>query len=171
MRVQRRWGGLAVVATGLAVQCTAGPTEPLSPGGGLLSTDRNAYQAVAAGAPGKPGRFQLTIVAHLVNPYPNTLYLERCRPESTIPVYVVSTRATSGSAYAVPPACVGSVPLQLAPGATRTDTLTIGPSDPVLGVAEGRFYLAADIRSCPEYSCTLPIEARRSAEFLVQVTR
>jgi hypothetical protein len=161
-----------VVCTG-ALACS-GPTDvppdlrsvactgALTPGGptdvppdlgpvpdGSLMTDATGY--VARQICAQPGEFQFTVISRFQNRSEAPVYLPRCYPTSTQPMYGIFTgdSATVGSAYAPGWACVGTDnPFEVLPGAVRVDTFLLrgpnswdGITNQPLGATDGVFRL------------------------------
>lgn len=117
----------------------------------VLEIDRSDYVAVPTseslgGAP----NVRFTVVAKLRNASRDPVTVSRCgsatAPMFDVPLALGPANLISGYSRAY--ACAASVPISLAPGATRTDTLVIdGPTSrngitgTPYGVTEGRFHV------------------------------
>lgn len=154
-----------------------GETDP-EPSDLSLRVDQSAYVAVPQRTE-PPLSYTFDLVAQFENSSARTVYLARCYPDSSNPIYgleLVGRVDEWGAAYNRAYACVGHEnPIAVGPGKTRTDTLTIiGPNaftDEPLGVLEGRFRLFYQAQSCrAETGCDLPFVPGSSAEFEVRLT-
>lgn len=151
-----RWG-VSVVLPVLAA-CGGGLVGP-GVGGEVLITDRVSYSAEVVDRNGSYTRYGFTLVAQFSNSTDEHLYLGRCEPGSSTPMYDIkaaSTAVPGGSAYSPFWACTGhDTQFQVPPGESRTDTLRIlGPSSwdgltkvPV-GELEGVVQLSYSVSDC-----------------------
>lgn len=144
-----------------------------------LTTDRSAYVA-GQETEGPRSRYGFDLVARFQNRTSRTVYLDRCHPDTSHPVYaieLVEPQDEHGAAYNRSWACVEMQPIEVAAGQTRTDTLHIdGPnawpngSARHLGELEGRFRLRYDVRTCrSEIGCRVPDSLAWSDPFDVEV--
>ena len=117
-----------------------------------LRTDRNLYEATFLG-----GRYGLTVVARFTNATDQPLYLERCYPTTSYPIYaVVATNADREAGYNAAWACVGhDRPIVVGRGETRVDSLRIagpntwdGYTNQPFGTLTGRFRLSYAVAPC-----------------------
>jgi hypothetical protein len=137
-------------------------TTPVGRHGELLQTDTLFYVA----AP-RSGRFGFDLLAHFTNTSADTVYLDRCYPDSRAPIYGVELIGKSdpwGAAYNSAWACVGHEnPIAVAPGKVREDTIPImgpnawdGLTKLPYGVFEGVFRLHYGVNSCrKEIGCEI----------------
>ena len=141
-------------------------------------TDQAEYTAVPLGPPGPYREWEFTLVATLTNPSSRTLYVERCEPTSTAPVFaVVSVPETADeSAYSRAWACAGhDRPIVVAPRSSRMDHLTIrGPASWTngegrpLGALNGRVQLVYVASGCRGFNpCGITPVKPTSNEFVV----
>jgi len=143
--------------------------DPVSPLPTILSTDATAYVATP-GAPIGAGReYSLTVIARFTNTSPYTVMLARCYEDAPYPIYGVQHLGGSEvAAYDPGWDCVGGYYFRVAPGATRSDTLSVrapwgidGYTGVPMGVFEGRFRLTYEIYGCRDQTpgCTQPVYA------------
>jgi len=119
------------------------------------------------------------VVARFTNETDQPLYLSRCYPDTSYPIYgVVATNADLEAGYNPVWACVGhDHPIVVGRGETRVDSLRItGPnawdgytSEP-FGTLTGAFRLSYNIAACPDaYGCgAMPLSVQ-SNEFEVRL--
>lgn len=156
--------------------CGCSPVPPP-----LITTDRDAYTATHVRDEGTYRQYGFTLIARFQNRTGDAIYLDRCYPDASRPIYGVellgATRPLE-SGYDPVWACVGhDNPIVVQPGAERVDTLRItgptswdGRTGEAMGRLEGRFRLVYQASSCPrEARCPLPEEMRRSNPFEVTV--
>jgi hypothetical protein len=124
-----------------------------------LRTDRNLYDATFSGGRGTYRTYSLTLVARFTNGTDQPLYLNRCYPETSYPIYgVVATNANLDAGYNPVWACVGhDHPIVVDRGEARVDTLRIagpnawdGSTNEPLGTLTGPFRLSYSIATCPD---------------------
>jgi len=169
---------LVLLASSIAPGCQPDFVEPEP--NPLLQTDRRQYVASYESGEGNYRRYSFKVLAQISNPGPEPMYLERCFPNSPVPIYGVPlVNDQLESAYNAPWACVGHHnPIVVAPGATRLDTLRIvgpyatdGVTGQPLGVLEGRFLLFYSASCADGLDCPLPRPLYRSHSFTVTVAR
>lgn len=144
-----------------------------------FSTDATGYVAVPIDPP--TNRHQFTVITRFQNRGTAPVYLGRCYPNSTQPMYgVVLANGEGESAYAQVWACVGhNQQFMMMPGQTRIDTLTIaGPnsfpsgSPTGFGQTSGHFRVLMDVRlALGDGAKQAPDSVRLSNEFVVTVKR
>ena len=146
---------------------------------GPLTTDRDEY--TARYLDGRPpfDRYGFTLVAQFHNRTSDSLYLARCYPDSPEPLYGVEAVGDSGeAAYSPIWACVGhDRAIQVGPGETRTDTLSLsGPNGWTGqrvpdGELAGRFRLGYRVQQCPQetFECGILDPLTLSEPFEVRV--
>jgi hypothetical protein len=148
-----------------------------------LRIDRTEYVATPAEGEAQARRYGFTLIARYENRTRGVLYLARCNPRDSSPIYGIEpVDSTQESAYDEAWACVGhDYPITVAPGAIRVDTLRIaGPNasdyktNAPLGILEGEFRLMYQVGTCTRQGsalCLLPLAARRSSAFRVRLAR
>lgn len=149
-----------------------------------LATDQASYVARYQGGEGSYRQYGFTIVARFQNRTGEPVYLDRCYPDTPVPIYGVEFVDGAGGAResGFDPiwACVGhESQVVVRPGDTRVDTLRIhgpnswdGRTGVPSGTLEGSFRLVYQAGSCREvFRCFLPREARSSSVFEVRVER
>lgn len=166
------------------------PTEPeptLPPvvrQGEPAQTDSLQYVAVYVGGESPYRRYGFRVVSRYTNRTAQTLYLQRCYPNSAHPIYGVQSMGPTGSgaaAYSQVWACVGHANhIAVTPGATRVDTLRVTgpnswngrpPHEPY-GDLEGRFRLRYNIQTCAgDDYCPAPDSLQISNVFEVRLQR
>jgi hypothetical protein len=145
-----------------------------------LTTDRDAYTARPLGPPGPYREFAFKLTARLRNDNDVPVYLDRCTPLDSFPMYgfTADSVGPEGLGYNRAWACVGhDSPLVVPPHSTRTDHYTIvGPSAFThgtgvgLGALEGRLQLVYGLLPCPHAdSCFREGANVSSNEFTVRV--
>ncbi|HEY7896777.1 MAG TPA: hypothetical protein VIC03_00035 [Gemmatimonadaceae bacterium] len=147
---------LGVSAAGLALACS-GMTAPAP--GATLTLDASSYIAVAQAPVGTPSMFRFTVVARFRNDGSTDAHLAKCSPGSGHPVFDVALKSPGTlSGYDPVWTCVGTDPIVVAPGETRTDTLVIvgptiidGRTNQPVGQLEGIFQLryVGDVCNAP----------------------
>lgn len=150
--------------SGCSWQTAAGVGDGLA-----IVTDADAYVAVPTERIWDFYQHDFRVVARTTNRTNATLYLQRCRPESTIPMYDVAFADTSmdrrRAAYSLAWACVGhDRHIELLPGAVRVDTLLLhgpnmwdGRTHAPIGEIEGAFRLSYRVSRCrSDGGCELP---------------
>jgi hypothetical protein len=170
--------GLASVRLLLGLVLLPGCDGILGPGDDpepAIRTDRESYAAV----PVFPdySQYAFTVITTFTNPTGDTLYLDRCYPDTPYPIYGVGREDDQEVGWNAAWACVGTVPFAMAPGETRVDTLRItGPnaftrSGEPMGVLWGTFRLGFAVKSCSEAGpCPDPVPGylRQSNAFRVE---
>jgi hypothetical protein len=126
------------------------------PGAGWIATDSTSYTAQLV--PGTTGQYAFRVITRFANRGLVDVYLGRCSPASSSPMYGVTRWASSGEA-AYDPAwgCVGhDKQFLVRPGGVRVDTLDIrGPNvcqngaSGCEGALEGAFRIAFVVVSAP----------------------
>jgi hypothetical protein len=166
-----------LLALALAGGCAGQSTVPLDEGAGDFTTDRPRYEASYVQGSGAYRQYGFQLVARFQNRTGETVYLDRCFPDSPGPLFGVAPAARMGSAesaYDMAWACVGhDQQIPVAPGAERVDTLRIigpnawdGHTKEANGTLEGSFQLHYRVSACPgEGDC--PWVSVRSNEFAV----
>jgi len=186
--VGHRSCGVSRAALGFVVLSALSlPARLVAQGASPVQTDRKSYIARAQWpdrvGEAVVGRYAFKVVATLHNRTSDTLYLERCRPDSPTPEYslVVAEKPDEDAAWDPTWACAGFYWHEpLAPGAARTDTFPIsGPnmweegSGQPIGVLNGRFRLKYGLRmrTCPDSrsSCRAPDSLSISNAFDVRI--
>jgi hypothetical protein len=119
------------------------------------------------------------VVARLTNRSSQTVYLERCYPDWSYPIYGVETVGSDqDAAYDPAWGCVGhDHPIVVTAGETRTDSLQLtgpnmwdGHTHIPLGTLIGRFRLSYPLRMCPgEDDCSLSQVSVSSNDFEVRL--
>ncbi len=168
---------LAITAacSSTATDVTVAPNQETVPDGAFV-TDAASYTATPLA--GSPQRYQFSIVSRYQNRSDATVYLGRCTPTSTKPLFSVEVADNSGanSGYSQPSACVGhNEQFAIAPGATRYDTLTVGGPNTFQGGLpygnprmSGAFKLSFDVRTARGDGAPMaPLESRWSNSFVV----
>ena len=144
-----------------------------------LRTDRLTYSAQLVGGEGSYRTYGFTLVAQFTNGTSRPVYLERCFPDTTYPVYEIGSGA-NGPAAAYDPAwaCVGhDAPIVVSSGETRTDSLRIagpnawdGRTGEPFGDLVGHFRLSYRVGTCPAVTaCELPGSVGESNEFEIRL--
>jgi hypothetical protein len=144
-----------------------------------LRTDRNLYEATFSGGEGTYRRYALTVVARFTNATDQPLYMRRCYPATSYPIYaVVATNADLEAGYNPVWACVGhDNPIVVGRGETRVDSLRIagpnawdGYTNQPFGTLTGAFRLSYTIGACRAvYSCGAMPSSVESNEFEVRL--
>jgi hypothetical protein len=173
---------------GLVLLASAACGAPTSENHGLavehlseltLRTDRNLYEATFSGGEGTYRTYAFTVVARLTNGTDQALYLSRCYPDTSYPIYAVAaTNAGVEAGYNPVWACVGhDHPIVLGRGETRVDSLRIagpnawdGYTNQPFGALTGAFRLGYSIAACPDaYGCgAMPVSVQ-SNDFEVRL--
>ena len=150
-----------------------------------FTTDSTAYTATAdSGASGRP-KYHVRIITRYSNTTSAPLYLKRCLPQSTQPMYgvaLVEQPESWGAAYTKFWECVPHDRLILvAPGEVRIDTLELrgpnasdGGTGMSLGATSGRFVISFSPLSCPGPDADARCEVKASKyrisnEFTIRV--
>ncbi len=124
MRAQSLLALLALLGAMLAAS-TACHREPTAPIIVAVQLDSESYHAVPVN---QFGRYAVRMVATYQNTTESPIYLALCNRGDSVPVFSVPTVDGGVSGYDVVSDCPPTCPLQLPPGASRTDTLLIqGP--------------------------------------------
>ncbi len=160
--------------------CASGSGSPTGPDSGdlRLSTDRTSYTAALLGDPGTFEEHGFTLIATFTNDGSSPVYLDRCFPDTSIPIYsvrLIDSSDPSGSAYSPFWACVGhDQQILVPPGSTRTDTLLLlgpnardGATKEPLGALSGEMRLSYRVQSCPGDGQCLIQDAGLSPAFSV----
>ena len=144
-----------------------------------LRTDRNLYEATFLDGEGTYRTYALTVVARFTNGTEQPLYLSRCYPTTSYPIYgVVSTNADLEAGYNPAWGCVGhDHPILVGRGETRVDSLRIagpntwdGYTKEPFGTLTGSFRLGYSISACREvYGCGPTPSWVESNEFEVRL--
>jgi hypothetical protein len=144
-----------------------------------LRTDRNLYEATFSGGEGTYRTYVLTVVARFSNGTDQPLYLSRCYPATSYPIYgVVATNADLEAGYNPVWACVGhDHPIVVGSGETRVDSLRItgpnawdGYTNEPFGPLTGRFRLSYPVATCPGVDgCGVLSSSVESNEFEVRL--
>lgn len=161
------------------------PREPERDLSALIQTDETAYDAYWVWTRQDERGYAFELVTQLTNPYPDTLYLDNCRPNNRHPIYAVrlvsaseGAEVSEGAAYDPGWACVGhNRQLALAPGATRVDTMLLsgpnafdGRTGEAFGVREGRMQIRFELQQCRgSANCRLPDSLAVSNAFDVRI--
>jgi hypothetical protein len=135
----------------------SGITEPIGLGAvpdGAFTTDATGY--VAQRLAGSANRYHFTVISRFENRGTVPLFLGRCFPNSSQPLFSVNVAESSSaeSGYMQVWACVGhDQQFEIAPGGVREDTLQVtGPnvfpsgSATGFGITSGKFQLYFDVR-------------------------
>lgn len=169
-----------------ALLALAGCSSVLDPGaesGGVILTDQGSYVARYQQGEGSYRMYGFTLVARFQNTGGEPVYLERCYPDSPVPVFGVERVGGAGGAnsgYDPVWACVGhDSQIVVQPGETRVDTFRIrgpnswdGRTGTPSGSLDGSFRLVYQAGSCRDvFRCQLPRKARSSNAFQVRVDR
>lgn len=170
-----RWSSAALLCVSCGREDTTLPPRANEP----LQTDQRTYVARARRA-GHLTEYNFSLVARLTNNTADTIYLNRCGPSDSHPIYWLERLADSDTLdtmYNRAWACVGhDQPFVLFAGEVRVDTLALrGPNlvDGRTGVPHGEpegphrvYYEAA---SCADFlRCELPRRAIGSNIFLIR---
>jgi len=165
---------------------TNAPNPGLSCPACSLTTDATAYVAKTKSEWKATKRYHFTIITRFENRSSGTVFLGRCNPASTKPLYSFfdadtnRTRKYMMPAYATFGGCVGhDKQFELQPHQVRIDTLLIeGPNafDKQTGEGVGRlagaFKLRFDVRTGPgEMSPMVPLADRTSNSFSVRTSQ
>jgi hypothetical protein len=144
-----------------------------------LRTDRNLYEATFLRGEDTYRTYALTVVARFTNTTDQPLYLSRCYPATSYPIYgVVSINADQEAGYNPVWACVGhDHPIVVGSGETRVDSLRIagpnawdGSTKEPFGTLTGRFRLSYPIATCPDvYGCRALSSSVESNDFEVRL--
>ena len=142
----------------------------------FLTTDRSSYVAEAEGDGGERQQFAFSVIARYHNERADTLYLEPCGADTTVPIFLVEGRNGESSAYGPVWACAGmGQRIAVAPDAERRDTLRLrGPTvwrddGAPIGRLSGQFHLRYTVYTCPEGpDCVAPASLSRSPAFAVK---
>jgi hypothetical protein len=149
--------------------CTTGPDSGV-PEGVRFTLDRTGYAAEQI-RDELPIRYEFQVIARLENQSDHTLYLDRCYPDDSVPIWgvvLVAPENPDGAAYDQVWACVGvDSPIVVVPGGTRVDTLRVsGPNafqgGAPLGQLDGVFrvgYVA--------WTCSSPGPCPSSVDFIL----
>jgi hypothetical protein len=151
---------LTVIAGG---SCDGARTA--SPGDQMLTTDSASYTAIPVGY----DQVVVNVVTRFHNTTSAAVSIDRCLPTEHYPPYdveLVRPQSTEGAGYNPSWACVGGVsPIVIAPGETRTDTLTLHGPDAYdnrlgkyLGVLAGTFRVGYGGQYSNEFDIKLPPE-------------
>jgi hypothetical protein len=171
-----------LIAGLVACESSAAPSDRVTAdqsGEVTLRTDGAAYSARLIGGEGSYRTYAFTLVAQFTNRMPESVYLERCYPDTPYPVYGIGSGA-GGPAAAYDPAwaCVAhGVPIVVPAGDTRIDSLSIsgpnawdGRTGEPLGDLVGSFRLSYRVGTCPAISsCELPGRFRESNQFEIRL--
>lgn len=175
----RRLGVVAGLLLAPALACDEGPTAPErmhEP----IQTDKLRYIAtVIQERPRTRVRFR--VVAEFTNRSGEVIWLARCTPDYSHPIYGVEMVGSGEPAYSLASrsfeenGCLSHADhIRVEPGSSRSDTITLhGPvtRDPetneVVDRLEGRMRLTYDAHPCPPEDCSerLPREERMSNAF------
>jgi hypothetical protein len=168
---------IALLSVGLVLVACTGVLD--SDGEGLtVRTDQDTYVATPIPGSGIYQRYRVRVITHFRNPGPRALYLGRCDPEDSTPMYGVGLEGDASgqaSAFNVGWLCVGSLPIRVEPGEERTDTLYLsGPNfsdatGQVRGEVAGRMRLSYSVARCPDNPACWLEKAGRSNVFTVTV--
>lgn len=154
--------------------------------GAVLRTDAKSYVAVGNGASYEQ-RFHFLLVSRFENQSQDTMFLDRCYPDSPQPIFTVVDADSAAKiapddrpAYVQMWPCVGhDKQIEVAPGAVRIDTLSIdgpntfdGHTGAGYGKLEGTFrlYFVAR-RGRGERAPNVPYRERVSNPFIVRTAR
>ncbi|MGI8548940.1 MAG: hypothetical protein ACR2M1_16725 [Gemmatimonadaceae bacterium] len=175
--------GATIILLGTAaVACSSATAPPLS--NGSLVTDASSYVARPTGpaSPNYPQSYTFAVISRFTNMSADTIYLGRCFPRSTYPLFGVALADTSmakRSGYDPAWGCVGhDQQFAIAPRDTRVDTLQItgptavdGVTHQALGMLEGRFHLTYEVQGCRgDDACRIDGPVSRSNEFTVRLS-
>ena len=157
------------------VGCRENPIGPLPT---TLVTDAATYSAAVGDPIGAARHHSFTVIARFTNTSRHTVHLSRCFHDTPYPIYYIDTvNRIPEAAYSPSWGCVGGNYFDVAPGASRVDTLPItapwafdGRTGEPFGVFEGDFVLIYPMYACldgtPE--CREPLhELARSGVFTV----
>ncbi|MGE5749239.1 MAG: hypothetical protein ACM31F_04725 [Gemmatimonas sp.] len=144
-----------------------------------VSTDKREYLAEPFhyARPWRTYRYRASVVTTLRNTSSKSVYLQRCDPRDSKPMFELIPVAADESwrNYGTMWACAGnSNPIEVLPGQTRVDTLVIeGPnghssSGQVFGRLVGKFRIGLLGRECEDERCTLVDSSRFSNSFDVR---
>lgn len=169
----------ALVSSFAAFSACGDSFGPPERGGEAIQTDGVRYDATPTGdaAPGFVD-YELTVVATFTNPTDDTLYLDRCRPDSPGPIYgvdLIEPEDPDGAAYDADWACVGhDRQFAVAPGESRVDTLRIsGPNawqgGSYIGRLEGLFRLRYSVWMCADCGESAPDDLEFSNVFEIRI--
>jgi hypothetical protein len=150
-----------------------------------LQTDLTRYQARATERIYDSPVYAFKVVALFRNRSSRAVFLSTCRPDALQPKYdVVLAKGPSAhesfAAYSLAWAGVGhDRQLEVRPGATRIDTLTLhgptswdGRTKQPLGAVEGSFHLVFGVHNCRGTSqCEVSVVPISSNEFRVTIVR
>jgi hypothetical protein len=177
----RAISGLLVALCAAITSCD----DPVEPGGDLgpvpdVHFTTNATSYIAHRLPGMPARYSFTVITRFENRSAGTVFLGRCYPDSPQPLFSVSIDepADEASGFGQIWACVGhNSQFELAPGATRIDTLTVegpnsfdGHTHAPHGVVEGIFRMYFDVRHAQfDGAPAAPMPQRLSNAFRVRI--
>jgi hypothetical protein len=145
-----------------------------------LATDSSAYTATPLGLPGPYRQFGFDMTVRFTNLDTIPVYLDRCTPVDSFPMYgfAADSVGPDGMAYDPVWACVGhDSPIEVAPRSTRIDHYhVVGPwgwtfgGDHEFGDFEGRLQLVYPVTPCRHQdSCELPGSSVLSNYFVVRV--
>lgn len=146
---------------------------------GAFTTDATGY--VAQRLEGSANRYHFTVISRFENRGTVPLFLGRCLPTSSQPLFsvIVADSSSAESGYAQIWACVGhDQQFEITPGGVRVDTLQItGPnvfpsgSSTGVGITSGKFQLYFDVRlTRGDGGTSAPAAVRGSNAFLVRTS-
>ena len=144
-----------------------------------FTTDATGYMAREFERPWGQPRYRFTVISRFANRGLVPLYLGRCYPNSTKPLYsvVMADASPTESAYSGVWACVGhDHQFLVLPGSVRVDTMEVqgpnmfdGMTHRPFGVTEGAFRLYFDVRLAPgDGAPSAPMNIRVSNAFIVR---
>lgn len=178
--------GLACAPERVTIDAGARSIAPPVRAGEPVQTDALAYTATLRSGEGSYRRYGFRVVAQYTNRTGGPVYLATCYPNSGSPMYGVQLLGDTtgggawGSVFNPTWACVGhDAQIEVAPGATRADTLTLagpnawdGYTKVPFGTFDGRVRLLYDVQTCRgDGACRLTREAGVSNAFDVTVAR
>lgn len=165
---------VVVLATGIPTGCSDTVATVIRDESLPLQTDRLSYEAVHVSGEGAYQVYGFEVVATFTNHTERTVYLDRCGPTSTTPMFGMRGVGFD-AAYDPAWGCVGhNQQFVLGPGQARVDTLRInGPNEwsregEPRGKLDGLFELQYGVRFCPgECANQAPDAAGASNQFRV----
>lgn len=166
---------LAIIPPGVRGQVF----EANSPARLAVTTDKREYVAEPFhyARPWRNYRYRATVITTLRNTSSKTVYLQRCEPNDSKPMFELIPVAADESwrHYGTAWACAGNFnPIEVLPGRTRVDTLVIeGPnghssSGEVFGRLVGKFRIGLLAHECQSETCALVDSLRFSNSFDVR---
>jgi hypothetical protein len=168
-----------VIAVALVLAGCKGPLSPVEQiRTGPFQTDRASYTAVPVSTQQGWTTYGFDVVTSLSNVTQDTLFLQRCMPSDTHPMYDVIQVAPAGADPGYSPAwgCVGGVPpIAVLPGEVREDSLRLtGPTSfdettgKPIGTTTGTYAIRFDVSGCSQQApCAIGDSLSTSTTFTV----